>query len=195
MQLGHFMPSIGDWLVEPRARDPELGILGELLLHQLHEVRLETQVGVETQDVIHVLPCIARKELHDHRFAAGFAGTIARQVYRLNPSILFRRLVEDFRGAIGGAVIDNDPALRQTRLRRHALNQPGKELFFVAGWSYRYVSIHYISKPGSSSVSVSGVGLSLNAHVHPRSDLTVLIRRSRRFECRRRALAGSCRRI
>src|ERR1700687_1939047 len=101
MQLGHFTPSVADWLVEPRAGDSELGIPHEFLLHQLHEVRLETQVGVETQNEIHVLPRIARKELHDHRFAARFAGTISRQMYGLDPSMHASRLVEDFCGAIG----------------------------------------------------------------------------------------------
>src|ERR1700737_389233 len=120
MHLGHFMPTAADWLVEPRARDPELGILGEFFLHQLDEVRLETQVGVETQNKIHILPRIARKELHDHRFAARFAGTISRQMYRLPPLIPSSFLVEDLRSSIGRAVIDNDPALRQSRLRRHA---------------------------------------------------------------------------
>src|SRR5258708_27168026 len=112
VQLGHFMPSVVDWLVEPRARDPELGIPRKLLLHQLHEVRLETQVGVEAQDVIHVLPSVARKKLHDHRFAARFARTISRRMYRLAPSMLSRRLLEDLRSAVGRAVLDNDPALR-----------------------------------------------------------------------------------
>ena len=55
----------------------------------------------------------------------GFARTILREMYRLDPAMLPRGLVEDFRGAIDRAVIDNNPALRQTRLRRHAGNQSG----------------------------------------------------------------------
>ena len=85
----------------------------------------ETQVGVEPKDEIHILPRFARKELHDHRFAAGLPRTILREMYRLDPAVLPRGLVEDFRGAIARAVIDDNPALRQARLRRHAGNQSG----------------------------------------------------------------------
>jgi hypothetical protein len=71
---------------------------------------------------------------------------------RLDPSMLASRVVEDLRGAIGRAVIDNDPALGQTRLRRHTRDQPWKELLFVARWSYRDISIHLIpiSTPSQS---------------------------------------------
>src|ERR1700682_6487146 len=150
MKLRHFMPACVSGFVEPRTGDSKLGICGKFLQHQLHEVRLETQVGIEPEDEIDVLPSSARKELHNHRFAARFAGTISRQMYRLDPRRHARCLVEDLRSPICRAVIDNDPALRQTRLRRHARNQPRKELLFVAGRRYRNISIH----------------LSLNARVH-----------------------------
>src|SRR5260370_4486895 len=52
------------------------------------------------------------------------------------------RLVEDLGSGIDRSVIDNNPTFRQTRLRRHALNQPGKKSLFVAGWSYSNILIH-----------------------------------------------------
>jgi hypothetical protein len=57
--------------------------------------------------------------------------------------VLPRGLIEDLCSGIDRSVIDNDPAFRQTRLRRHALNQPRQKSLFVSGWSYSNVLIHH----------------------------------------------------
>ena len=76
-------------------------------------------------------------------------GPIWLQMMRLDPRREARGLVENRAGAVGGTVVNNDPARRRDGLRAHAFDQPGQQLFLVTRRSYCQVTSRHALSPES----------------------------------------------
>ena len=61
---------------------------------------------------------------------------------RLDPGMVLRGAIENFAGAIGRAVIDDDPAARPARLCDHRHEQPREKALLVARWRYGDIVFH-----------------------------------------------------
>src|SRR5258708_5626866 len=131
-RLANLNPLTAVGFPQSRAGDPELGVALEFLEQKINEAGIETNVGVEPQNVVVLLAGFVRQELGDHALAAGSARTVSRQMMRFDPGIFAGGLVEYRRRCIGGTVVDNNPTIRLPTLRRHRGDELRQQFFLVA---------------------------------------------------------------
>src|SRR6202050_2962753 len=157
----YFAPCRTLGLEQGRADDAECGVAMKFGRQQLGQIGLETDIRIDPQNGVVVLPNRFGQELHKNGFPARQTLASHRKMLRLDPRMRARGLREDRGGLIGGSIVDDNPARRPQGLRRHRGNQARKELLLVARRSYRQVphlahaTYRYIAAP-SKRVAHSG---------------------------------------
>src|SRR5216684_5127286 len=121
MELGYtdFAPTVAVGLVKGRSRYAQSRVAHKFIEQQFDEVGGETQVGVEPQNVVVLVPRFAWQESHYHRFASCLTWTLSFKVLHFHPRVSASRFVKNCGRGVGRTVVDDDPARRQVRLRRH----------------------------------------------------------------------------
>src|SRR5216684_1854558 len=121
MELGYtdFAPTAAVRLVKSRSRYAQNRIAREFTEQQFDEVGGETQIGVEPQNVVVLVPRFARQALHYHRFASCLTWTLSFKVLHFQPRVMGNPFVKDCGRGVGPTVGQYDPPRRQVRFRRH----------------------------------------------------------------------------